>query len=97
MLIQHCSQLSDKFRRLDHIVRIVREGQVRRAPIERVADMVTSVLVPIITLLAIITWVVWLALGLGGGIPHDYLDIDVGGWSMSCHLILLFFSLTCSR
>lgn len=44
--------------------------------------MVTSVFVPIVTLLAVITWVVWLALGLGGGIPRDYLDIEVGGWGM---------------
>lgn len=58
--------------------------------------MVTSVFVPIVTLLAIITWVVWLALGLGGGIPRDYLDIEMGGWSMSCVFYLLVFPLTLS-
>lgn len=58
--------------------------------------MVTSVFVPIITLLAIITWVVWLALGLGGTIPRDYLDIEVGGWSMYCLFYFLILSLTCS-
>ena len=66
--------------RLDKIVEVVREGQTRRAPIERVADLVTGYFVPVITLLAILTWVVWLSLGLGGALPESYLDIDSGGW-----------------
>ncbi|KAG6378567.1 HAD-like domain-containing protein [Boletus reticuloceps] len=81
---------------LDHIVRIVREGQVRRAPIERIADMVTSIFVPVVTLLAIITWVVWLALGLGGGIPRDYLDTDAGGWTVwSLQFAIAVFVVAC--
>jgi cation transport ATPase len=67
--------------RLDKIVEVVREGQTRRAPIERVADLVTGYFVPIVTLLAILTWVIWLSLGLSGVLPESYLDIDMGGWS----------------
>lgn len=67
--------------RLDKIVEVVREGQTRRAPIERVADLITGYFVPIITLLAIITWVTWLSLGLSGALPESYLDIQTGGWS----------------
>ncbi|KAH7887758.1 heavy metal translocatin [Phlebopus sp. FC_14] len=81
---------------LDHIVKIVREGQTRRAPIERVADTVTAFFVPIVTLLAIITWVTWLALGFGGGIPGDYLDIDVGGWAVwSLEFAIAVFVVAC--
>lgn len=72
--------MSVPLHRLDHVVRVVREGQTRRAPIERVADLITGYFVPVVTLLAIITWVVWLGLGLGGALPPDYLDIEVGGW-----------------
>ena len=68
-------------RRLDHVVKVVREGQTRRAPIERVADLITGYFVPVVTLLAIATWIVWLSLGLSGTLPSDYLDIPVGGWS----------------
>ena len=71
--------------RLDHVVKVVREGQTRRAPIERVADLLTGYFVPVVTALAIITWIVWLALGLSGALPRDYLDRPVGGWSKSCH------------
>lgn len=67
--------------RLDKIVEVVREGQTRRAPIERVADLITGYFVPIITLLAILTWAVWLSLGLSGTLPESYLDTHVGGWS----------------
>lgn len=62
---------------------VVREGQTRRAPIERIADRLISYFVPIVTLLAIITWVVWLSLGLSGVLPQDYLDISIGGWRKS--------------
>ena len=65
---------------MDHVVRVVREGQTRRAPIERVADLLTGYFVPVVTLLAISTWVIWLALGLSGALPPNYLDISVGGW-----------------
>ncbi|TFY75906.1 hypothetical protein EWM64_g8105, partial [Hericium alpestre] len=65
---------------LDHIVKVVRDGQTKRAPIERVADLLTGYFVPVVTLLAILTWVIWLSLGLGGVLPRDYLDNDVGGW-----------------
>jgi P-type Cu+ transporter len=61
-------------------VKVVREGQARRAPIERVADMLTGYFVPVVTLLAIVTWVIWLSLGQSGTLPPDYLDISIGGW-----------------
>lgn len=64
-------------------MKVVREGQTRRAPIERVADLITGYFVPVVTLLATVTWVVWLGLGLSGALPKDYLDISVGGWRKS--------------
>lgn len=60
---------------------VVREGQTHRAPIERVADLITGWFVPVVTLLSILTWVIWLSLGFSGALPADYLDIEVGGWS----------------
>ncbi|KAI5120729.1 hypothetical protein M0805_006435 [Coniferiporia weirii] len=65
---------------LDQIVKVVREGQTKRAPIEKLVDIVTGLFVPVITLLAVLTWVIWLALGLSGTLPQSYLDIPIGGW-----------------
>ncbi|KAF8639659.1 hypothetical protein AX17_000924 [Amanita inopinata Kibby_2008] len=81
---------------LDNIVKVVREGQTRRAPIERVADVITSYFVPVVTLLAIATWIIWLVLGLSGALPNDYLDIKVGGWAVwSLRFAIAVFVVAC--
>ncbi|KAK7744393.1 hypothetical protein SLS62_010183 [Diatrype stigma] len=58
---------------LDNIVRIVREGQATRAPVEKIADVLTAYFVPAVVLVAIVTWVVWLVIGLGGTAPEHFL------------------------
>ncbi|RDB22706.1 putative copper-transporting ATPase HMA5 [Hypsizygus marmoreus] len=81
---------------LEKIVAVVREGQNRRAPIERVADHITGYFVPVITLLAVLTWIVWLLLGLTGSLPADYLDIDIGGWPVwSLQFAIAVFVVAC--
>lgn len=77
---------------MDQIVAIIRQAQSRRAPVANLADVITGTVfhqyfayslgyfVPVITLVAITTWLIWLGLGLGGVLPLSYLDIDVGGW-----------------
>jgi Cu+-exporting ATPase len=65
---------------LDQIIKVVREGQTKRAPVERVADILTSRFVPLIVFLGILTWLIWLSLGLSGALPSSYLDSDIGGW-----------------
>ncbi|CDO71344.1 hypothetical protein BN946_scf184908.g102 [Trametes cinnabarina] len=81
---------------LDHIVQVVREGQTRRAPIERVADIITGYFVPVVTLLASVTWIIWLSLGFGGALPPDYLDIEVGGWAVwSLEFAIAVFVVAC--
>jgi len=66
---------------LDQIVKVVREGQTKRAPVERVADILTGYFVPVITLIAISTFVIWLGLGQGGLLPTSWRDVDTGGWA----------------
>lgn len=65
---------------LDQIVEVVRESQTMRAPIEQIADVLTSYFVPVITLIAILTWLIWMSLGLSGSLPDDWLDVTSGGW-----------------
>jgi Cu+-exporting ATPase len=48
---------------LAQIVRLVREAQGSRAPIQRLADAVTGVFVPVVLAIAAVTYVVWLAFG----------------------------------
>ncbi|MCA0455889.1 MAG: cadmium-translocating P-type ATPase [Chloroflexi bacterium] len=48
---------------LSQIIRLVEQAQGSKAPIQRVADQVSSVFVPIVLLLAALTFVGWLVIG----------------------------------
>jgi len=50
---------------LAHIIDIVKKAQASKAPIQRLADKVSSIFVPIVIVIAIITFIAWLALGGG--------------------------------
>ena len=81
---------------LDQIMEVVREGQTRRAPVERVADAITGYFVPLVTLMAIVTWLVWLILGLSDSLPTGYRDTDVGGWAFwSLQFAIAVFVIAC--
>ncbi|KAI2886807.1 hypothetical protein CBS63078_10858 [Aspergillus niger] len=81
---------------LDQIVDVVREGQTRRGPVEHIADLLTSYIVPFVTLIALSIWVVWLGLGLSGALPRDYLDINRGGWPLwSLQFAIAVFVIAC--
>lgn len=81
---------------LNQIVNTVRDGQMRKAPMERTADLITGYFVPLIIACAVITWVIWLALGYSGALPQSYLDIDVGGWTVwSLEFAIAVFVVAC--
>lgn len=81
---------------LDQIVKVVREGQTKRAPMEQIADVLTTYFVPVVTLVAILTWLIWMILGLSGVIPDDYLDVTSGGWvAFSLQFAIAVFVVAC--
>lgn len=81
---------------LDQIVKVVREGQTKRAPIEQIADVLTTYFVPVITLIAILTWLIWMILGVSGMIPNDYLGVTSGGWvAYSLQFAIAVFVVAC--
>ncbi|KAJ4421341.1 hypothetical protein N0V85_000211 [Neurospora sp. IMI 360204] len=65
---------------LDEVVKAVREGQTRRAPIEQVADILTAYFVPVVIAIAVATWIIWLAVGYSGHVSDDFLGNTKGGW-----------------
>lgn len=81
---------------LDRIISVIREGQTRRAPVERVVDSLTAYFVPIITALAILTFFIWFALGQSGYLPDRYLDSQSGGWAFwSLEFAIAVFVVAC--
>jgi len=55
---------------LAQIVRMVSEAQRSRAPIQRLADKVSGYFVPVVLLAALITFIVWIALGPEPRLAH---------------------------
>ena len=81
---------------IDQIVSTVRDGQMRKAPIQRLADVLTGYFVPMIVVIAISTWIVWISLAYSGVLPESYLDIDVGGWTVwSLEFAIAVFVIAC--
>ena len=58
---------------LSQIVRLVQAAQLSKAPIQAFADRVSAVFVPMVVLLAILTWGGWYLAGLQGWYPHSWL------------------------
>ena len=81
---------------LDQIVSVVREGQTKRAPVERLADILTGYFVPIITGLAIVTFFIWVSLGQSGALSSSYIDGQAGGWAFwSLEFAIAVFVVAC--
>jgi Cu+-exporting ATPase len=81
---------------LDQIIAAVREGQTRRAPVEQVADTITSHFVPFVIAVAITTWLIWLVLGTTGGIPKSWKNEGAGGWALwSLRFAIAVFVIAC--
>jgi Cu+-exporting ATPase len=81
---------------LDQIVQAVREGQTQRAPIERIADSLTAYFVPFVTFIAILTWVIWLALGYSGALPLHYRGAHAESWvAWSLQFAIAVFVVAC--
>ncbi|TWU75946.1 hypothetical protein ED733_006539 [Metarhizium rileyi] len=80
---------------LDQIVDVVREGQTKRAPVEQIADVMTSYFVPVITLIAVITWIVWFSLALTGHISNEELNSAGGPAAFAFQFSIAVFVVAC--
>ncbi|CAE6505777.1 unnamed protein product [Rhizoctonia solani] len=64
---------------LEKIVRAVADAQGRKAPIERLADRISGVFVPIVVWLSLIILAIWLGVSLGGALPEGSLPMGREG------------------
>ncbi|CAE6511159.1 unnamed protein product, partial [Rhizoctonia solani] len=64
---------------LEKIVRAVADAQGRKAPIERLADRISGVFVPIVVWLSLVILAIWLGVSLGGVLPEGSLPMGRDG------------------
>jgi Cu+-exporting ATPase len=57
---------------LAHILRLMRDAQSTRAPIQQLADRISAVFVPAVVGLAILTWIAWSLAGGEGAIARAF-------------------------
>ncbi|MFN3742863.1 MAG: heavy metal translocating P-type ATPase [Anaerolineales bacterium] len=60
---------------LAQIIRLVEEAQGSKAPIQRLADQVSAVFVPLVILIATITFLLWYFLGDAGNLTHALINM----------------------
>lgn len=57
---------------LSQIVKMVKEAGASKAPIQKVADKIAGIFVPVVTMIAIFTLVIWLVIGVEFGVAANY-------------------------
>ncbi|MEK7498939.1 MAG: heavy metal translocating P-type ATPase [Patescibacteria group bacterium] len=60
---------------LAQIIKLVQEAQGSKAPIQRLADLVSSYFVPVVLMLAILTFVVWYVFGSNQALTYAILNM----------------------
>jgi Cu+-exporting ATPase len=60
---------------LAQIIKLVQEAQGSKAPIQRIADKISSIFVPVVLMLAVLTFVVWFDFGPSPVVLHSLLNM----------------------
>lgn len=82
---------------LESIINAVSDASTRKAPIEKLAERLTSIFVPTVVYLSLAVLAVWLALGLSGAVS-DHTDNQNGGvvfWSFEFAIAVLVVACPC--
>ena len=82
---------------LAQIVQLVQDAQTRQVPIQSLADTISSVFVPTVCALSLLTYMVWYALCSSGVVPEEwYRDEGAGTFSLMFAIACLVISCPCA-
>lgn len=68
---------------LSKIINMVREAGASKAPIQKLADKIAGIFVPVVTVIALITFLVWLIVD-GGFVPEHCITYSISVLVVSC-------------
>ncbi|HRE40294.1 MAG TPA: heavy metal translocating P-type ATPase [Ignavibacteria bacterium] len=58
---------------LSKIIELVREAQTSKAPLQKIADKISSVFVPVVMVISVITFIAWMLLAPSPAFPHAFI------------------------
>jgi Cu2+-exporting ATPase len=58
---------------LAHIIKMVRDAQGSKAPVQKLADKIAGIFVPVVIIIAILSFIAWIILGGQDGLTHGLL------------------------
>ncbi len=58
---------------LARIIELVREAQTSKAPLQKIADKISSVFVPVVLVISVVTFIVWMFTGHSPAFPHAFI------------------------
>eukprot|EP01063_Lacrimia_lanifica_P029417 TRINITY_DN4481_c0_g1_i1.p1 TRINITY_DN4481_c0_g1~~TRINITY_DN4481_c0_g1_i1.p1 ORF type:complete len:1321 (+),score=467.55 TRINITY_DN4481_c0_g1_i1:60-4022(+) len=77
------------------ILKLVADAQQSKAPVQKFADQVSSVFVPIVIGYAVVVFAVWLICGYTGLYPDSWRRPDQGVWSFSLDFLIASLVVAC--
>ncbi|MCJ7449898.1 MAG: heavy metal translocating P-type ATPase [Bacteroidales bacterium] len=60
---------------LAQIIKMVREAQGSKAPVQHLVDKIAGIFVPVVIIIALLSGIIWLILGTENALPHSLLAI----------------------
>jgi P-type Cu+ transporter len=84
---------------LAQIIRLVQDAQASKVPMQDFADTVSSVFVPVVATLSLVTFLVWYALCSSGAVPEEWysrLGEDAATFSLMFGIACLVISCPCA-
>ncbi|KAG2573883.1 hypothetical protein PVAP13_7KG284600 [Panicum virgatum] len=80
---------------LAQIVRLVESAQMAKAPVQKFADQISRVFVPLVIVLSVLTWLVWFLAGRFHGYPRSWIPSSMDSFQLALQFGISVMVIAC--
>ncbi|CAM0903428.1 unnamed protein product [Alopecurus aequalis] len=80
---------------LAQIVRLVESAQMAKAPVQKFADQISKVFVPLVIVLSLLTWLVWFLAGRFHGYPSSWIPSSMDSFQLALQFGISVMVIAC--
>ncbi|CAN6276553.1 unnamed protein product [Urochloa humidicola] len=80
---------------LAQIVRLVESAQMAKAPVQKFADQISRVFVPLVIFLSLLTWLVWFLAGRFHGYPYSWIPSSMDSFQLALQFGISVMVIAC--